>query len=429
MISVVIGEEFVDYKLALLVSQLGRTLLVESKERLGGRAQVSEKKGFKLDFGPHAIRYGPKSAIAETIHDIHNTIEFVDFGLIYAYLSNGERQIFPSGIKEILKSKMIPKFQAIKLALGLVTSAKSNFKDLLSISLKEYCDKKHLIPELNRFLLMSSSSMQVNPFPDRSSVGEIFSNFVQVMKRKSIFYPKGGWEKIFNQLKQAIEKNGEIRISSPVSHILIENNTAVGIEVNNERIEGKYIISTIPVQQLFNIIEEGLFSLDFVKTCKNFRPTRGISIDFCLSQKISEETLMFIENPLSFGLFPTNLDSTLAPTGKLIMTFFAPLDKEMIQDKQKRENFYKEFKAKIFSIYPDIPKYLELERPLFLDMVDGVEIAVDQNRENRPKPTDCPIHNLFLTGDSIGGEGGGGDIGHTSVRECYHRIQKEMGKK
>ena len=100
----------------------------------------------------------------------------------------------------------------------------------------------------------------------------------------------------------------------------------------------------------------------------------------------------------------------------------------MIQDKQKRENFYKEFKAKIFSIYPDIPKYLELERPLFLDMVDGVEIAVDQNRENRPKPTDCPIHNLFLTGDSIGGEGAGGDIGHTSVRECYHRIQKEMGK-
>ena len=255
---------------------------------------------------------------------------------------------------------------------------------------------------------MSSSSMQVNPFPDRSSVGEIFSNFVQVMKRKSIFYPKGGWEKIFNQLKQAIEKNGEIRISSPVSHILIENNTAVGIEVNNERIEGKYIISTIPVQQLFNIIEEGLFSLDFVKTCKNLRPTRGISIDFCLSQKISEETLMFIENPLSFGLFPTNLDSTLAPTGKSIMTFFAPLDKEMIQDKQKRENFYKEFKAKIFSIYPDIPKYLELERPLFLDMVDGVEIAVDQNRENRPKPTDCPIHNLFLTGDSIGGEGGRG---------------------
>ena len=93
---IVIGGGICGLQISALVSQLGRTLLVESKERLGGRARVSEKKGFKLDFGPHAIRYGPKSAIAETIHDIHNTIEFVDFGLIYAYLSNGERQIFPS---------------------------------------------------------------------------------------------------------------------------------------------------------------------------------------------------------------------------------------------------------------------------------------------------------------------------------------------
>ena len=38
-------------------------------------------------------------------------------------------RFFLPGIKEILKSKMIPKFQAIKLALGLVTSAKSNFKE------------------------------------------------------------------------------------------------------------------------------------------------------------------------------------------------------------------------------------------------------------------------------------------------------------
>ena len=44
--------------------------------------------------------------------------------------------------------------------------------------------------------------------------------------------------------------------------------------------------------------------------------------------------------------------------------------------------------------YPKIIEFLEFERPLFLEMVDGIEIAVDQNRLNRPKPEEVNIKNF-----------------------------------
>ncbi len=55
-------------------------------------------------------------------------------------------------------------------------------------------------------------------------------------------------------------------------------------------------------------------------------------------------------------------------------------------------------------------------------MIDGVEVNTEQHRLKRPGNEIKEISNLFITGDSVGGEGAGGDIGHTSVRNCYEII-------
>ena len=57
-------------------------------------------------------------------------------------------------------------------------------------------------------------------------------------------------------------------------------------------------------------------------------------------------------------------------------------------------------------------------------MVDGVEVNTEQHRFKRPSNHVPGISNLFITGDSVGGEGAGGDVGHTSVRACYEKILK-----
>jgi len=433
---IIIGGGICGLHIAALCSNFGRVLLLEKSLELGGRVKVLNHNGFLLDFGPHPVRFGPKSALALSFKELKiKNIKFIKPGLMYAYLNDGTKHIFPSGIKGALKTKMIPKFKTIKLFLKLYKDYKKDPLNYLEMPLKTFFKKYNVEQSIQKFILIASASMQVNPFIERSSIGELLENFKQVLKRGSIFYPDGGWQVFINAFHKKIQKNkGIILLNSEVKKIIIENETAIGVEIINtldkssKIFYGNKIISTIPVQNLFDILDHSKFPNEFVEKCKNLRPTSGISIDFCLSQKITSETLIFIEDPPSFGFIPSNLTKKICPVGKSIMSFFMPVNKEIIENSEQRKLLYNKFKEKIFSLYPNITKFLEFERPLFLQMVDGVEIAIDQNRLNRPKNSDHKIKNLYLTGDSIGGEGAGGDVGHNSVREIYLEIKKQMKK-
>ncbi|MBD3353686.1 MAG: FAD-dependent oxidoreductase [Candidatus Lokiarchaeota archaeon] len=427
----VIGGGICGLEIAALCSTLGHTLVVEKTNKIGGRARVINKEGFKLDWGPHPVRFGPHSALAKTLRDVGiKDAEFIKPGLTYAYLKDGTKYIFPSGLKGYLKTKMIPTLKTIKVFFDIYRKMRKNKRAILETSIDEYCIKNQIDPRIHKFLLIGSAAMQVNPFGNRSSIGEFLLNILEVVKKKSVYYPKGGWGYFFSSLSNVIKKNGgEIRLNTEVKKIVIEKNVAVGVETETEMINSECFISVIPVQNLSKILPTNISPKNFIKKCNNLRPTAGICIEFGLSEKVSEETLVFFEDPPSFGLIPTNMDPQIAPTDKSLMSFFAPTDLDIVKDKSKRNQYYAQFRKQIMSIYPSIEEKLLFERPLFLQMVDGVEIAIDQHRMNRPKPTELDIKNLYLTGDSIGGEGAGGDIGHTSVRECFKRIVRDDKKK
>lgn len=425
---IIIGGGICGLQIGALCSTLGKVLLIEKTGNIGGRARVVERDGFLLDWGPHPIRFGPKSSIALTLNDVGiKTVQFINPGLTYAYMKDGTRHIFPSGVKGFLKTKMIslPKFGGV--LFKIYRALKKNPEKILNMSISEAINEFNIDPQTQKALLIGSASMQVNPFLERSSMGEFIYNLMQVIKKKSVFYPKGGWNSFFNSLKSVIERNGGvIQLNTRVDKIIIENNCAVGVQVSGNTIIGKKIISTIPIQQIFEILDESQFPQDIVLKCKKQRQTAGIVIDFCLSKPITDETLIFFEEPPSFGMCPSNMSPEVAPPGKSLMTFFAPTDISTIKDKELREQYHKRFRDIIMKTYPELKSCIEYERSLFLDMVDGIEIAIDQNRLNRVKPEDITIKNLYLTGDSIGGDGAGGDIGHTSVRECFKLIKNSV---
>jgi phytoene dehydrogenase-like protein len=423
---IVIGGGICGLQIGALLSRHGKVLLLEGHESLGGRAIVHDFHGFRLDFGPHPVRFGPKSSLAQTMREIGHPVQFTNPGLMYTYLANGDHQIFPSGIKGILKSKMISKLHLLQFLTRGKKQLSQNRRKMLETSLQQYYQQESLNPALFRFLKMASASMQVNPFPERSSIGELLLNFFQVLKKKSVFYPLGGWTNFIEPLASVIRQKGEIHTKSNVTQIIIEHGTAVGVKVGNQIIQGKFIISSIPVQNLFLILDPSCCDPRFVTRCNTLRPTAGICLDFCLKYPITSETLVFFEEIPSLGICSTNLSPNLAPPGKSILSFFSPCDQNIIKDEIARQRYYQEFRRMIIQTYPTLPDAIEYERPLFLSMVDGVEIAIDQHRENRPGIQDTKITNLYLTGDSVGGEGAGGDVGHTSVRECYDLIRKRF---
>jgi phytoene dehydrogenase-like protein len=58
-------------------------------------------------------------------------------------------------------------------------------------------------------------------------------------------------------------------------------------------------------------------------------------------------------------------------------------------------------------------------------MVDGVEVNIEQHKFKRPGNVIKGIKKLYITGDSVGGAGAGGDIGHESVRNVYEMIRNQ----
>lgn len=421
---IVIGGGIAGLHIGALLSQYGKVIVLEKTNNIGGRAKVVEKDGFKLDFGAHPIRFGPKSDLGESLNEIGKPIEFIKLGKIWSFLEDGTRTIYPSGgIMDVLKSKIVPFFKTLKLMLKLKKMPEDDFVSLYNTSLEEWFNKENITPKIRKFLTMTSATLQVNPFIERSSAGETLQNIRKALDLGSVYYLRGGWREIFSRFSEKIKENGEIRLKSEVSEIIVKEGKTTGVKIGEETINGEKIISTIPVQQIFTILDEKLCGKDFIKKCKNLRPTAGVTIDFCLSKPISDiDGGIMLESPLGFGFIPSNISPEVAPEGKSLITFFTITNVEDIKDKSKSNEIYQHLRSMILRFFPEIENNLEFERLLFHEMINGVEVNTEQHRLKRPGNEIKEISHLFLTGDSVGGEGAGGDVGHTSVRNCYKKI-------
>jgi len=303
-------------------------------------------------------------------------------------------------------------------------------RDLMDVSISEYVNEQGIEDDrIKRYLKMACAAIMVCPFLDRVSTGEFIENVKEVLDKGSVYYPRGGWNSFFDPLITTIQKNGGIvQKQTLVERIEVKDGQAVGVKIKgkDEIIEAKHVINTVPVQKIFDhLLDPSLTDEEFVENCEGLRYTTGIAIDFALSRPVTDiDGIMMLEKPAGFGFVPSNLSPELVPNGKSLMTFFIPLNKEDMDTEEKRKLHYRELRDMVLLHFPEIDDVLEFERPLYFDMVDGVECAVDQHKYIRPGNTVPGIENLWLTGDSAGGHGSGGDIGHTSVRECFKKIKK-----
>lgn len=422
---------------ALLINDGYRVLILEKTKSIGGRAKVIEKDGFILDYGIHTIRFGKKSSLAKTLSTIkkdeQELIEYKELGLSYYYLETVDEPhwtVFPSGIAGITKGTYFKLSKLLKLIRKLVILKKKNN---LSMSVDEWQKKKNFNEQSKIFLHFITASMLVCPFLERASIGELKRNLMEVVKKRiSVSYPVGGWKLIYERLTEKINTIGKILLDYEVEEVLTETllqeekYRAVGVRCGEKKFFAKKVINSVPVQNLFEFLDENKCNSDFINLCKNLKPTAGLSLDIGLKKKISDEIgLFFLNNPLSFGYFTSNLDVGSAPEGKQLFTICSLQDVEDLNNKQIGNDLLAKLREKVFKAFPDMEENIEFERPLFT-IFDGAEVNIEQFRELRPGFKVPGIQNLYLVGDCLGAKGAGGDIGHNSVWETYNIIQKDL---
>ena len=424
--TIIVGAGIAGLQLgALLAADGHQVLALEKLPHLGGRAFLWEKDGFTVDFGVHLIRFGPKSATAAVFRRLGRDLEFVDLGKSKVGFPDGAVTDFPTSPVGFLTTKLMSPRERLR-ALALIVKMRSQKpEDLLEVSVADWMDRLGVTGGLRRYLTLVSASMQVCPFLDRSSAGEMILNMQTVLRRgKSVMYPRRGWKYLYEVLTETIRRRGEIRTGAAVARVLVEGGKAIGVELaSGERLEAERVVVSLPAQQLAEVLDPALMPADFAAYCRELTPTAGLVLDYGLKRRVSEDRgLWYLWEPMSFGVFTSNLCPEQAPPGKQLLTFFQPAEISDMADSARAGAMEAALERALFRLFPGLESALEWRRALHLRMVDGVEVNVRQHRGRRPGYRVPGIDRLFLVGDSLRAGGAGGDVGHESVLECYREM-------
>jgi phytoene dehydrogenase-like protein len=410
---------------ALLSSDGNEVVVLEKLSRLGGRAFIWKKDGFSIENGIHLIRFGPKSATAKVFKRLSKPLVFKALGKSFAGFPDGRVVDFPTSPKGFLTTKMMTIGERLKAIKLMVKLRSQDFSSLLDTTVKDWMDEEGFSRGLRNYLILVSASMQVCPFIERSSAGEMLMNMQSViLKGHSTMYPVQGWEYIYDTLIGTIKEKGDISTEAIVNSVIVENGRACGVELESgERLEADRVVVTLPAQEIFQVIEESLVPEDFASLCKDLKPTAGVSIDYGLKRRISSDNgLWYFWEPMSFGLFTSNMRPETAPPGKQLLTWFYPTELSDMEDETKACVLEEQLEQAIFKQFPELEDAIEWRRAVHLKLVDGVEVNVYQHRGKRPGYRLPGIDELFLAGDSLKGSGAGGDVGHESVLGCYREM-------
>ena len=282
-------------------------------------------------------------------------------------------------------------------------------------------------------------------------------------------HPKGGSGMLTQALSKALEAGGgQVRLDAPVEHILVENGKAVGVVLpGGETLKAKAVVAACHVVTTFTkLLKASDVPGDLLHEIKHINIGNGFGATVrCVSSEMpdygsgqndrvhvgmqllcpSEELLrdayadFFMGNPsqkppvLAMTFSP--IDSTLAPPGKHVLSFWSQYFPYKRRDNKHWDDcaddmadsilntvyeYAPNLRGKIENRYIQTP--LELERRIGLvgGNVMHVEMSLDQMFAFRPVPSlaqyQTPIENLFLCGAST--HPGGGVFGASGLNSA-----------
>ncbi len=411
---------------ALCANSGERVLLVEKSERLGGRCRVADRDGYMLDYGIHLIRSGRKSVFAGIFKTLGHSLDFREIGTSYYLDQSGRIVLFPSGPGGILKSRLFTFRDRFRLGRLLLALRSGRYPIDRDESLEELLDREDFGENsgAGKYLTLLGATLMVCPSSGFISAGAMLECITGILRaRVPASYPEVGWGRIVEILERTIRSSGEIVMNTSVDGLLTEDGVVTGVRADDRDIEGKRVVLGLTAPECYDLLGpvNGV-DAGFLESLKGIVPTAGITVDYALNGKVSSTSgLWLLSDPLSLGIFTSNLSPVVAPPDGQLYTHFRPLDARYPLDKKEVESYVETLEATLFKLFPGMKEAVRFRRVMHLDLVDGAVVSPDQAEGKRPGVAVQGIRNLFLVGDYVDAEGAGGDIGYNSVWDFASR--------
>ncbi|MHA1798132.1 MAG: phytoene desaturase family protein [Candidatus Helarchaeota archaeon] len=406
---------------ALLANGGKKVLVLEKEKRVGGRSKLWRKNSFEVDYGIHLSR-GAASRVFNKLglklkrknHDIKGGLIIVDKNIPYNALKHA---------RFFLKNKVISISELNKSIRILIATLMKNYKNFFHISVGRWLDKINVTDKMRNLFQLLTSILLICPNLYEISLGE-FIHVIRTMNIQGL--ARGSFKEILAGLVWEIKnKGGKIQIKTKVDKIIIDEveKNVTAVQAGDEILNARNFILACPPKQVLNLIDDKYFENTFKKKLQNIKPTAGISIDYGLKKKITNQMGFFIRNPPMTGIFENEIG---VPEGKQLLSYYMILKspKEFENKKEIQEKTHL-MERLVKALYPNLAKNIEWRRVLNLRMIDGVELNIRQTMDKRIDNSFPNVKNLFLVGDYTNAPGAGGDIAFNSALKCYKKLKKK----
>jgi phytoene dehydrogenase-like protein len=365
-----------------------RTLLVESRDRVGGRASSVVEDGFTVNTGAIAIEYG--GVLEETFRTV---------GAPFEIRVPKPATLFRLGRRDVQLSKG-PLGAIVNGALRRGARVLRGGDDRTTVKewLEGYTSNAtvHAI-----FRNLCAAIFAVNS--DELSVTAFMTYFLQKGAFRDFGFSPTGTLGLMQGLADAVVRGGgEVWVDSRVESLRIADGWVTGATVvrGGERVEvtADVAVSNAGPEATVGLCRRGGFSREYLERMRDLRPTANIVVNIA-----SRERLIQAPGIVTFGITRrlcnmANLTATcpeLAPPGwNSYVAYGVPIPAIGSFDESA------EVEATLADLRDQIDRFDERARILSVRVMRG-DWPAQRSVAGRDLPRDTPIGNLFNVGDGV----------------------------
>jgi len=382
---VIVGAGIAGLTTGALLAHAGlRVTILERGNRIGGRANAHEDKGFVLNYGAHAMYRPDSGLLAEVMRRLGRTSPPCSYtDPAKAYWADGERwgslsarphQALASGLFPLAsKARLGPLMLALRTANPQKIPAGQRWGEWLDARTPDLPLRRFM----RAFATINSYSARPDDLTARGVVRHIKEN---IFVRDHAGYMHGGWKVLFDALVEAIEERGGTIVTGARVRWLEERHGRIEAAVTEDgRYEAGSFVLTLPPQDAPALVHEPSPLGRELARWASMQDVRAVALDLGFSRRVRTDlTLAFdIERELYYSLH-SEVAPGLAPHGAQLLHCLAYLTPEDAASDTAVERRYQELLAGLDRFFPGWRDSVVIERTMKNVRVTGARRTPEQ---------------------------------------------------
>ncbi|HSE98125.1 MAG TPA: NAD(P)/FAD-dependent oxidoreductase, partial [Blastocatellia bacterium] len=207
--AIIVGGGIAGLSSAIFLAREGKkVLLLEQSSHLGGRARTSEKDGFYLNLGPHALYRGGHGMEVLGELGVEPRGAVPPLAGAYAVLG-GRKHTFPSGIVSMLTTSLFNLSAKLEAARLLASIGKIDPEPWMDKSASEWVSSQIAHQEVRDFLYAVLRVATYVNAPERLSAGSAIDQLKKAFGQ-GVLYLDGGWQSLIDDLVRIAGREGVV---------------------------------------------------------------------------------------------------------------------------------------------------------------------------------------------------------------------------